>query len=287
MPIGKLTTEVDEADGFSLASEILANVANGTAKVAVANIPELAKRRIDVASDSTVLLSQAEHYGRLINVDNGSGPVVFNLDASTAALVDEVDNEGVTIARGGLFCTFIIASPANSVSFAALSSGLLRATGLAFQGGANTADTVYVGANLAASDEAVVRLYKRSSFWILECSQGWRTSELGDDLLVGASQLEKSATITSVQDYEITDSDHQKPIWLKNATPGTLTFASELTQGMHTSIVNGGGATATFDFAGHTQIGAVNSIPAGGAGSLIVGETTSGTNREIILKSSS
>jgi hypothetical protein len=116
---------------------------------------------------------------------------------------------------------------------------------------------------------------------------GWRTTEAGDELAIPGTAIGKNILVTSAQNWTITDADHHRTLWLTNASPGTLTFGAELSEGLTFSIVNAGSNPATFDFTGHTQVGAVNSIAAGEAGTIIVGPVTTGINRNIMLKASS
>lgn len=287
MAVGQKTTEVTAVNGpLALASSLIGNANDGTARIPIATIPELLRELLTIASNETILLDEGLHFQRHLNIENGDGPVALNLNDSDVYLIDQVDGDGINKNRGGLFLSFTVASAANPVSFNAQESGNLRASGNPFQN-ALTADTVYVGANPAAAAEASGFLFKRSGLWVAHCPHGWRTTETGDELSLSGSEIAKELSVEANQNRQISDADHQKPIWLTNASPGTLTFATELSEGMQTSIINRGSATATVDFTGHTQVGSVNSIDANEAATLIVGPITTGTNREIILKASS
>lgn len=286
MAIGRKTTEVDPVTGIGMASDLIGNVNSGTARIPVADIPEFRHGIEFYTGPATVAITEAEHFLRHINLNNANGAIDINLQDSDTYLIDQQDQDDNNVDRGGLFCTFSIASGAFPVSFNAFLADNLRASGNPFQN-ALGADTVYVGAKPSAADEATVTLYKRGGLWVAHCSHGWRTTEDGDELAISGDQLGKNILVTSAQNWNITDADHQRTLWLTNASPGTLTFDAELSEGLTFSIVNAGGNTAAFDFTGHTQIGSVNSIDAGEAGTLIVGPITSGTNRAIILKASS
>ncbi|MEZ5935815.1 MAG: hypothetical protein R3F54_28680 [Alphaproteobacteria bacterium] len=286
MPIGKKTTEVDPGAGLAMDDEIIANVNRGTARVPVADIPELRHGIVFWTGPNSFNLTEAAHFHRHINVNNANGAVVINLPDSEDVLIDQEDLDGDNVDRGGLFCTFSIASGNNPVSFVATLSDNLRASGNPFQS-AFGADTVYVGAKASIADEATVCLYKRGGLWVAHCSHGWRTTEDGDELAIPGTAIGKNIMVTGASNWNITDSDHERTLWLTATSPGTLTFDEELSEGLTFSIVNAGGNPATFDFTGHTQVGDTNSIAEGEAGTLVVGPITSGTSRSIILKSSS
>lgn len=286
MAVGQKTTEVDAVEGMPVTAELLGNFNKGTARFPVDKVPQLSTRRVTAASGQTINVTEAEHFDVSFSVNNISGPVIFNLPDSDTVLVNETGASGDSLIRGGEFCTFVISSGNFPVQFNGVNgANNLRAGGMPFQT-PKSVDTVYVGASPAAADEAIVVLYKRGGVWTLHCSSGWRTTEDGNELGVSGAQLKKELNDTNDTGVVISDDNHQIPVWLTNAAPGTLTLAAVLTEGLTTSIVNGGNNPVTIDFTGHVQVGSVNSIGASEAATLIAGPISSGTSRLIIVKAS-
>ena len=285
MTVGQKTTEVAPVQGVNLKSDLLGNFNNGTARFPVDSIPQLSRFNVFVDPNETVELSEAEHFARHLNLNNADGPITIRLPDSDDFLENEEDSNGDVRTRGGLVTTFTVASPAFPVLFEAVLSGNLRASGNPFQS-AFSADQVYVGARPEGADEAVVLLFKRGGLWVAWSSHGWRSTEDGDELQVTGDRRPTELLPFSGSNRNITAADDNGVIWLTGATPGTFTFDEDLEKPMLISVVNSGGATATFDFTGHTQLGATNSVGAGQAATIAVGPVISGTNREIIILSS-
>lgn len=273
MAVGtKVSTVQTDESGVDFDEHFFTLTDLGLARVPRSSIRGLDGRIQFVVATSTpsLVLTDADHYRRFININNSAGAVDVVIPILDDAIPDIDD-----LSFGGLYAEFVITSGAFDVSFSVSEAGDLRGTGNSSE--LVSADTIYVGLNRSLADEAIVRLYKRGGLWIADCTQGWRDTADGDAL--------RPIDISAATNRQITDADHARPIWLTAASPGTMTFQSDIAVGTQTTIINQGSNAAGFDFGTHTQVGD-STIPVGQAASLIVGPTTTGTNREIFVAAS-
>lgn len=281
------------APSASGGDEFLMNVSSGTQRVAMSKIPQIGNLLLFVLSGESVTLSEAVHFGRTISVNNATADVAITLPGVTTVLLDAEDEDGDTVRRGGHFCRLVVGSNLFDVSITAGTSGEMRASNGPF-GATLESDTVYVGASRDKGDEAVVDIYKRGNFWVLDCNRGMRAGAADDDapasfttndsIAGGDHAFEIVEETTAAR--EIGDSDHEIPIWLTNAGPTALTFQSDIAVGGRFTVINLGSNAASITAGSHTLTGD-SSIGASQAATILVGPTVSGDNRNIFVAASS
>ncbi len=253
--------------------EILANTALGTSRVPVSAIPALANLlNFILPGDSPLTLTEALHEKRFLNLNNSAGAINVRLPDAN----DIWPNVG-SFRRGGLFAEAVVTSTTFAVSFEGLVPGQIRAVG-ALSPEVLTNDVVFVGISQSLSDETIVEIYNRGGQWVLESTTGWRVN--------AADQDDKKIDVSAVVGRQIVDADHDIPVWLTAAAPGTLSFQSDICTGLRTTVINNGAAAAGINFGTHTPVGDA-SIPAGQAASILVGPVTTGVNKEIFVAASS
>ncbi len=274
MARGRKSTELDvDTTPMGFAESFLANTDQGLVQVPRSAVPAAANLlRFETESTSPILINEAEYENRFVSLNNAAGPILIRLPD-----INDIWPNVEAFRRGGEFMAGVVASANFPVTFEPVTPGQIRAVS---PGNYRllSDDEVFVGLRQQLADEAIVRVYIRGAFWVIECNAGWRSTETED--------RDRDILVTGSQNRLLADVDHLVPVWLTASAPGTLTFQLDIATGVQMTVINQGSSPATLDFGGHTQIGD-NSIAAGQASTIIVGPVTSGVSKEIFVASSS
>lgn len=274
MARGKKSTELDiDATPMGFDEKFLVNTDRGLVQVGRSAIPAAANLlRFETSASSPIIVNEAKYENRFLSLNNAAGPIVIRLPD-----INDIWPNVADFRRGGLFMAGVVASANFPVTFEPITPGQIRAVSPGDYR-VLSADEVFVGLRQQLADEAIVRVYIRGAFWVIECSAGWRETE--------AEFRDRRIAFTGSSNRALTDADHRQTVWITAAVPGTLTLQSDIPTGTVINIVNNGGGIASINFGAHTQVGD-GSIAAGQASTVVVGDVTSGVNKNIFVASSS
>ncbi len=185
--------------------------------------------------DSPVILNEADHLGKFLQINNSVAAVTIQLPDVTGVVTK------------GLFCEIAVTSGAFPVLVQCLTPGQLRAP--RHQGAAFNNNVVFLGPSTANADEIVARIYRRVDFWLVDCPFGVRQAQNDDNTLpllsVATHAIEVRDEANTPITSDLTRLDFNGAVTVTNPSGGQVEVT--ITAGIPAETTLTFGATVAWD----------------------------------------